>query len=605
MKRLHRTCCRPGKVGSIFSQLLRPVGEHPAFFLFAALVPTFPDILYAVSQEEMTFFIGRNLVLALLLSLFRGYVLTLPLCLPRFGDPAGGFSARRVIRTVYCTAVLLILGVASYAESFLQLRFGTLCSASVIQVLWETNPQESSEFLKTYSTSTSFILLTLFFLLLVAGYLRLRHLAPHFEFRNRALRNTLAIVLLVGLGISVSRIQIFCKLLLAEHDAPAITAPSTPISTFERIHTALAANNFSPERANRLLQVLEEARIDSCSFRSPTVVVIIGESFNKHHSSLYGYALPTNPRLAERRDRGELFVFRDVVSPANLTTSVMNQIFSPASIDAAERWEEQPLFPVLFRRAGYAAYHLDNQAAGTVTNFHDLGLKNLFNSRSNALLFTAGNTQRFASDLDLLNEYERIVPQTDSAELTIFHLMGQHVRYNYRFPPEEAHFRPQDYDRPDLNDRKLQILADYDNATRYNDKVVDSILQRFASREAVVIYFADHGEEMFDYRDQFGRTYTQLTPGICRYQFEIPFLIWMSDTYRQRHPDVVEQVARSLDRRFSSDDLPHLLLDLAGIRCRWYDPSRSVINDRFDNARPRPLLLGYEIAGDYDSLMRE
>lgn len=37
-------------------------------------------------------------------------------------------------------------------------------------MLRETNPQESSEFLKTCSTSTSCILLTLFFLLLVAGY---------------------------------------------------------------------------------------------------------------------------------------------------------------------------------------------------------------------------------------------------------------------------------------------------------------------------------------------------------------------------------------------------------------------------------------------------
>lgn len=131
------------------------------------------------------------------------------------------------------------------------------------------------------------------------------------------------------------------------------------------------------------------------------------------------------------------------------------------------------------------------------------------------------------------------------------------------------------------------------------------MMERFADREAIVIYLPDHGEEMFDYRDQFGRTYTPLTAGICRYQFEIPFLIWMSDSYRERHPDVVAQVIRAADRRFSSDDLPHLLFDLAGIRCPWFDPTRSPLNDRFDNTRPRPLLLGYEPAGDYDTLIRE
>ena len=32
-------------------------------------------------------------------------------------------------------------------------------------------------------------------------------------------------------------------------------------------------------------------------------------------------------------------------------------------------------------------------------------------------------------------------------------------------------------------------------------------------------------------------------------------------------------------------------------------PTRSLVNDRFDNARPSPLLLGYEPAGDYDVLI--
>lgn len=66
-------------------------------------------------------------------------------------------------------------------------------------------------------------------------------------------------------------------------------------------------------------------------------------------------------------------------------------------------------------------------------------------------------------------------------------------------------------------------------------------------------------------------------------------------------PDILYAVSR----RFSSDDRPHLLPDLAGIRCPWYDPTRSLVNDRFDNARPSPLLLGYEPAGDYDVLIRE
>ena len=101
--------------------------------------------------------------------------------------------------------------------------------------------------------------------------------------------------------------------------------------------------SFPPaENAEQLLRTLESVEIESCSFRSPCIVIIIGESFSKHHSSLYGYPLPTNPRLEERLRRGELFVFRDVVSPANLTTSVLSNLFSPASLGSGQSWKTAP-----------------------------------------------------------------------------------------------------------------------------------------------------------------------------------------------------------------------------------------------------------------------
>lgn len=127
------------------------------------------------------------------------------------------------------------------------------------------------------------------------------------------------------------------------------TATLTP---FERLHTSLFwfRHEFSAENAEQLLRTLESVEIESCSFRSPCIVIIIGESFSKHHSSLYGYPLPTNPRLEERLRRGELFVFRDVVSPANLTTSVLSNLFSPASLGSGQSWKDSPLFPALFKK---------------------------------------------------------------------------------------------------------------------------------------------------------------------------------------------------------------------------------------------------------------
>ena len=119
----------------------------------------------------------------------------------------------------------------------------------------------------------------------------------------------------------------------------------------------------------------------------------------------------------------------------------------------------------------------------------------------------------------------------------------------------------------------------------------------------MVVYLSDHGEEVFDYAHRNGRIHdATLSPDCCRHQYEIPFMIWMSDRYRAARPELAAAIARAVDRPYMTDDLPHLLLDLAGLSCRWFDPTRSVVNDRFDASRPR-LLRDDKV--DYDLIMRQ
>ena len=49
------------------------------------------------------------------------------------------------------------------------------------------------------------------------------------------------------------------------------------------------------------------------------------------------------------------------------------------------------------------------------------------------------------------------------------------------------------------------------------------------------------------------------------------------------------------------DDMPHFLMDLAGIHCEWYDPTRSLINESYNINRKRLLL---ESKYDYDMIMQ-
>ena len=63
--------------------------------------------------------------------------------------------------------------------------------------------------------------------------------------------------------------------------------------------------------------------------------------------------------------------------------------------------------------------------------------------------------------------------------------------------------------------------------------------------------------------------------------------IWMSDNYQALHPEMAAKIRRAANRSFEIDDIPHMLLELAGIDCPYFDATRNPINDRFNPHRRR------------------
>ena len=188
--------------------------------------------------------------------------------------------------------------------------------------------------------------------------------------------------------------------------------------------------------------------------------------------------------------------------------------------------------------------------------------------------------------------------------LTFFHLFGQHVKAKDRYPQEFECFHASDYpERTELNENQRQEVAEYDNATRYNDYVVDKIISLFKEQDAIVIYFSDHGDEVNDYRPRIGRSYdfADMESKGFHCQFDVPFVIYVTDLFKQNHPDIVQEIEMSTNRRFMTDDLPHLVLYLAGIDCQWYNSQRNLISHDFQNNRQR-LVSANRI--DYDEFCR-
>lgn len=528
---------------------------------------------------------------------------------------------RRVLRWV----LAVFFFVVTLADCFVYRRFDSTLTPTMLQLVLETEPREATEFVSAYVCNRqSAALLTLFLALALVYALaerysfRLRRwLCARPLFRRRfptlLLKALFSLAVWAGLGAALAVVWEEKR-----HTLELLSQEST--NEMERLYNkgysnglynpayrfyfSLYANVLTWNQIDRLKQQVARTDVDSCSFRSPNIVLVIGESYNKKHSSLYGYAMPTTPRQCGRAARGELIVFTNVVTPWNLTSQAFKNAFSLYSCGLPGDWCDHTLFPAVFRRAGYRVTFLTNQfvqspgenafdfSGGYFLNDNELSLRQ----------FDVRNTEKHAYDEGLLADYDSLCRPADAAQhnLVIFHLMGQHVGYENRYPADRRVFEPGDYDRPDMNEAQLRQLADYDNATFYNDSVVEAILTRFDREEAVVIYMPDHGEEVFDGIRHFGRLHSSaLRPRMVENEFEIPFWIWCSPLYRQRHPGLVRQIEGAADRPFMTDDLPHLLFYLAGISCPGYDETRALVAPAF-NAQRKRLLKGVR---DYDRLM--
>lgn len=267
-------------------------------------------------------------------------------------------------------------------------------------------------------------------------------------------------------------------------------------------------------------------------------------------------------------------------------------------------WCDYPLFPELLRKAGYHTTFITNQflpkAKEAVYDFS--GGFFLNNPVLSQQMFDSRNENLHTYDAGLLNDYKRIKPNIGEYEFTIFHLLGQHVNYRQRYPDNQRHIWVSSYDdiRPDLNGKQKRTLSDYDNATLYNDSVVDQIVRLYRNRDAIVVYMPDHGEECYEGNRGFiCRNHSAtIDYDLAHYEFEIPFWIYCSPTYTRRHPEMVKEIKAAKDRRFMTDALPHLLMHLAGISSPDYHKEYDVLSTEYNEQRPR-LLKGY---ADYDKL---
>ena len=544
----------------------------------------------------------------------------------------------KVRRWVSLALYVVLYGVA-LTDVFCFWKFGSVISPSMLMLVGETDSREAGEFLSTYlsldvlSSPVAWIML-LFILhslvdlrkplcrLLKVDYAKLQarfHFGFLRFFHRYMLYPECGMLVLALLAWSVvtswgnkrgmARLMTADTIGSIEH---ILTEPDhgefyLPIY---RLVFSVYSNHLASQQVDKCVAASKRVVVDSCSFRSPTIVLIIGESYSKAHCQLYGYPQKDTPRQRRLECGGWLTKFNDVVSCWNLTSFVFKNVLSMHVVGEKGEWCDYPLFPELFRKAGYQVTFLTNQfllAAGQAVYDFSGGFF-LNDPVLSKAQFDLRNTSLHRFDEGLLSDYDNFLNEgkinLKGNNLIIFHLIGQHVSYNTRYPKDRAKWHADDYKelRPDIagDHYRRRMIAAYDNACLYNDSIVTQIVKRFEDKDAIVVYMPDHGEEIFEPgRDIICRNHSAAVDWpLAHYEFEVPFWIWCSRKYAHREPEVFKAIKDAKNRRFMTDALPHMMVWLAGISSKDYNDKYNLLSPNYDESRPRVL----KNSVDYDKL---
>ncbi len=473
--------------------------------------------------------------------------------------------------------------ILSVAEIFTLFMFKMPFSKGLIDTLLATNGSETMAFVKSYNNYLFYYAFILIALLIVIKTIRFRVLVP---------------------GVVASVLGLFLLTIGSVRPVKYLTSNDAILK--RSLHSLSLARGFysaylslsDRQQAIKFYSFLNNLYLPSDYLSSTgdvsNVILVIGESASRNFMQLYGYNAPNNPLLSElanerERESNNLFVFSDTISKEAHTSEVFESLLNYSNAETNKPWYHYHNMIDIFKRSHYETFWLEKQI------IDQWGItQNLVSSRSKNRYYILGNYGAY--DKELAKFYSKNVQsKLKNKNFIVFHLLGSHSWYADRFPKSFAKFKPNDLDFSHLHassDRDKQIVTDYVNSLYYNDAVLNEIFNLFKDKDAIVFYLSDHAQDMFESGSTYGHRCSKAG-------LEIPFMIYVSDIFKEKHPEKVKLIKNALNKPFMSDDLIHSLLPLVGIHTKDEVESKNLFSPKFDAQRKRIVCWG---SMDYDKI---
>ena len=437
------------------------------------------------------------------------------------------------------------------------LLFGKPVSWEILFTIYQTNPNEALEFIQAF-VSIKYLLFTIIATLAIGVLLWLQEKKEHAIIERSLL---LFIILFLNSVVATGLFEL--RIPKEIHDSFSLYyGELLKQKEFEKKRRA------GEIKFNAIKKELGE-----------TYVIIIGESLNKYHTSLYNYFRNTTPKLSEQENNRSLLLFNNAFANYPATMQALSYALTEANQYNHKNYYESLSLVDIFNKAGFETYWITNQpnlsdidnAISSIAHEADTYIP--LNTAVGAL-----NSRHFTKFHDgeivkILQKLHYIKHNNSKNKIIFIHLMGSHLFYKERYPHSFTKFKGEHKpylfgkERTYYKDSINLPINDYDNSVYYNDYVVNSILTLLQKENGVtgLLYFADHGEDPTRGLGHFA------DPKMFTYEMiQIPLIAWFSKEYKQRYPQKYNTFISNKEKLFSNDLIYDTVLGLANIQTKHY-----------------------------------
>ncbi|WP_054851202.1 sulfatase-like hydrolase/transferase [Olleya sp. ITB9] len=475
------------------------------------------------------------------------------------------------IRQVLSLIFVVILSILVFIKISFYHNYNVKLSASALFVIFETDTTESVDFLSNYfdgfvTVSGAFIV----FVLPLFVYFILKYITITGQIKFLKL---IALIFFIIFSFIIHKRFNSQNLIITSFKS--YTEYSSLIKDL-KIDLAKPISSF--------------VAVEKSDDNPETHIVIIGESTSNWHMQLYGYDRPTNPKLTKIKD--QLIIFDSVISPNVHTIVSLDKILTFSDINSPNKKNNTSIVQ-LANAAGYDTYWISNQRP---VGMHERISSIVGNAATEKYFIATDNYDDVIYDETLLPVLDTVLKKKTEKKIIFIHLIGTHGRFDRRYPEKFNYFQTNKPNTKFNHKKALKLINDYDNAVRYNDYIVKEVIDRVKSQQtySFVLYFSDHGDELYDTMDLVGHNEYWAT----RPMYEIPFIAWFSDAYKQSNISF-ETFLSYKNRAYNLEDFIYSFSDLAQIRFKELDSTKSIFSKAFIR-KPRLIKDGE----DYDKRVK-